>query len=88
MKHFGNDLPINYFGNDGNDFPVGDDFRKVHLLVNPTTGNTTPPTLATGTTYDSTEIDEDSGKIIYTEFRAPISRASDSTEDIKIVAEF
>ncbi len=81
-------LNIRLIGNDGNDFPVGDDFRKVHLLVNPTTGNTTPPTLATGTTYDSTEIDEDSGKIIYTEFRAPISRASDSTEDIKIVAEF
>ena len=81
-------LNVRLIGNDGNDFPVGNHFRKVHLLVNPTTGDTTPPTLATGTTYDSNEIDEDSGSIIYTEFRAPIHRQSDSTEDIKIVAEF
>ncbi|NWJ44023.1 hypothetical protein HX837_07485 [Marine Group I thaumarchaeote] len=33
-------------------------------------------------------MDDDSGEIIYTEFRAPINRASDSTEDIKLVMEF
>ena len=73
-------------GNDGSDFPVGDDFRKVHLLVNPLL--TTDSSAATATTYDSTEIEDDSGQIIYTEFRAPINRASDSTEDIKLVMEF
>jgi len=71
-------------GNDGGDFPVGDDFRKVHLLVNPTVSNVA----ASAGTYDGSEIDDDSGKIIYTEFRAPINRASDSTEDIKLVMEF
>ena len=34
------------------------------------------------------ELDQDSGSIIYTEFRGPIIRASDSTEDIKLVCEF
>ena len=71
-------------GNDGSDFPVGDDFRKVHLLINPLVSGSA----ATATTYDSTEMDDDSGEIIYTEFRAPINRASDSTEDIKLVMEF
>ena len=74
-------------GVDGNDFPVGDDFRKVHLLINPkvsSTGNA----LATATTYNASELLDDSGEIIYTEFRAPINRSSDSTEDIKLVVEF
>ena len=71
-------------GNEGADFPVGDDFRKVHLLANPTTGGAA----ATGTTYNGSEIDDGSGSIIYSEFRAPIMRASDSTEDIKLVVEF
>ena len=71
-------------GNDGSDFPVGDDFRKVHLLINPLVSGSA----ATATTYDATEMDDDSGEIIYTEFRAPINRASDSTEDIKLVMEF
>ena len=74
-------------GVDGNDFPVGDDFRKVHLLINPKeSGSGTPA--ATATTYSKAELLEDSGEIIYTEFRAPINRASDSTEDIKLVVEF
>ena len=77
-------LNARLIGNEGADFPVGDDFRKVHLLSNPTTG-TLP---ATGTTYNAQEIDDGSGTIIYTEFRTPINRASDSTEDIKLVVEF
>jgi hypothetical protein len=71
-------------GNEGSDFPVGDDFRKVHLLANPKTGGVA----ATSTTYNGAEIDDGSGSIIYSEFRAPITRASDSTEDIKLVVEF
>ncbi|NWJ43785.1 hypothetical protein HX837_06260 [Marine Group I thaumarchaeote] len=43
---------------------------------------------ATASTYSGAEIKDDSGQIIYTEFRAPINRASDSTEDIKLVMEF
>ncbi|MDP7367236.1 MAG: hypothetical protein QGH83_08245, partial [Candidatus Pacebacteria bacterium] len=85
-------------GADGSgDFPVGNDFRKVILIVNPTASNV----LASASTYygpqwgDPTpvgeglgELDEDSGEIIYVEYRAPINRVADQTEDIKIVAEF
>jgi hypothetical protein len=56
---------------------------------------TNPVTLAGGNTisFDSTghanpELQADSGNIIYAENRRPISRASDQTEDIKIVVEF
>ena len=38
--------------------------------------------------YASPELEHDSGNIIYVENRRPISRASDQTEDIKIVIEF
>jgi len=51
-------------------------------------------TLANGFTitftdgYVNPEVQPDSGNIIYTENRSPISRATDQTEDIKIVVEF
>jgi hypothetical protein len=51
-------------------------------------------TLANGFTvtftngYANPELQPDSGNIIYTENRSPISRATDQTEDIKIVVEF
>jgi hypothetical protein len=51
-------------------------------------------TLANGFTitfadgYVNPELQPDSGNIIYTENRSPISRATDQTEDIKIVVEF
>ena len=47
-------------------------------------GNTT--TFTSG--YSNPELQPDSGKVIYIENRRPISRASDQTEDIKIVIEF
>ena len=80
-------LNARLIGLDGSDFPINDDFRKVHLIINPkvsAAGNA----LATATTYSASEILSDSGSIIYTEFRAPINRAPDSTEDIKLVIEF
>ena len=77
-------LNIRLIGNEGADFPIDDDFRKVHLVANPTASGSA----ATGSTYNSSELDQDSGSIIYTEFRGPIVRASDSTEDIKLVCEF
>ena len=51
-------------------------------------------TLAGGTNlvftsgYANPELDPNSGNILYVENRRPISRASDQTEDIKIVVEF
>ena len=44
--------------------------------------------VATAATYATPELQPDSGKVIYVENRRPISRASDQTEDIKIVVEF
>jgi hypothetical protein len=38
--------------------------------------------------YANPELEPDSGDILYVENRRPISRASDQTEDIKIVVEF
>lgn len=43
---------------------------------------------ATASTYENPELQPNSGKVIYIENRRPISRASDQTEDIKIVVEF
>ena len=38
--------------------------------------------------YATPELDRDSGEVIYVENRRPISRASDQTEDIKVVVEY
>ena len=43
-------------------------------------------TLVSG--YATPELAADSGNIIYLENRKPIQRASDQTEDIKIIIEF
>ena len=79
-------LNARLIGYEGADFPVGPtgQFRKVHLLSNPQSGGN----LATATTYNALEMDDGTGQMIYTEFRTPINRASDSTEDIKLVVEF
>ena len=73
-------------GIEGGDFPVGDDFRKVQILINPILVDGTTP--ATSSVYQKSELKSDTGSILYSEFRGPINRASDSTEDIKIVCEF
>ena len=61
----------------------------------PAQPGTNPVTLAGGNTlqfnstgYAQPELQPDSGNIIYVENRRPISRASDQTEDIKVVVEF
>jgi len=79
-------LNTRLIGNDGTDFPVNDDFRKVHLVVNPKIADDSA--IASENTYSKSELLQDSGEIIYSEFRAPINRAPDSTEDIKLVVEF
>ena len=71
-------------GTEGGDLPVGDDFRKIGLLLNPTVSGSQ----ANATTYTKAEIDNNSGEVLYIEYRAPIVRATDQTEDIKLVAEF
>ena len=77
-------INIRLVGTEGGDFVVGDDFRKVILIANPFAGGSA----ATATTYTGAELDDDSGEQIYIEYRAPINRASDQTEDVKLVVEF
>jgi hypothetical protein len=81
-------LNVRLTGTEGGDFAVGDDFRKVVLIANPFASGSA----ATATTYSgagaSNELDNDSGEMIYVEYRAPINRASDQTEDVKLVVEF
>ena len=77
-------INVRLTGTEGGDFVVGDDFRKVILITNPTASGAA----ATATTYSGTELDDDSGEQIYVEYRAPINRASDQTEDVKLVVEF
>ena len=38
--------------------------------------------------YAASELDHDSGDVVYIENRAPITRASDQTENVKLVIEF
>jgi len=77
-------MNVRLTGTEGGDFVVGDDFRKVILIANPFVSGSA----ATATTYSGAEMDDDSGEQIYIEFRAPINRASDQTEDVKLVVEF
>jgi hypothetical protein len=77
-------MNIRLVGTEGGNFQVGDDFRKVILIANPNAGGA----LATAATYTGAGLDDDSGEQIYVEYRAPINRASDQTEDVKLVVEF
>ena len=77
-------MNVRLTGTEGGDFVVGDDFRKVILITNPNASGAA----ATATTYSGAELDDDSGEQIYVEYRAPINRASDQTEDVKLVVEF
>jgi len=77
-------MNVRLTGTEGGDFIVGDDFRKVILIANPLVGGAA----ASATTYSGAELDDDSGEQIYVEYRAPINRASDQTEDVKLVVEF
>lgn len=77
-------------GRDGDgDFETGEnaEFRKVHILVNPKESGGDME-IATGPTYRASELQQDTGTMLYSEFRPPIFRSTDSTEDIKLVVEF
>jgi len=77
-------------------------FTGANTITGDTSGAATTPsatssenvTLAGGTVltftsgYTNPELEPNSGHILYVENRRPISRASDQTEDIKIVVEF
>jgi len=71
-------------------------FRGTNVITGQSSGATGTPTTTTSTInsqsftsgYSASEIDADSGDILYIENRAPITRAADQTENIKLVIEF
>ena len=54
----------------------------------PTSSTSTIDSVSFTSGYSASEIDHDSGDILYIENRAPITRAADQTENIKLVIEF
>jgi hypothetical protein len=54
----------------------------------PSTSSTTVDNIAFTSGYNSGEIDEDEGDVMYIENRSPITRASDQTENVKLIIEF
>jgi hypothetical protein len=54
----------------------------------PTTSTSTINNVSFTSGYASSEIDHDTGDILYIENRAPITRAADQTENIKLIIEF
>ena len=54
----------------------------------PTTSTSTINNVSFTSGYSSPEIDHDSGDVLYVENRAPITRAADQTENIKLIIEF
>lgn len=54
----------------------------------PSSSSSTVDSAVFASGYSTPELQPDSGDIIYIENRRPISRASDQTEDIKIIVEF
>ena len=84
-------INVRLVGTESGVFETGDDFRKVILLANPL--QESDSAVATATRYGPTVagasgLKHDSGTMIYVEYRMPINRASDQTEDIKLVVEF
>ena len=71
-------------------------FSGTNLITGQSSSANGTPTTATKTLnsqsftsgYSASEIDADSGDILYIENRAPITRAADQTENIKLVIEF
>jgi hypothetical protein len=71
-------------------------FSGANTITGADSGVTRTPSTSTSTVdnvsftsgYASAELDADSGDVIYAENRAPITRASDQTENVKLVIEF
>jgi len=58
------------------------------VTATPSSSTTTVDSVAFTSGYAGSEIDEDTGDVIYVENRAPITRASDQTENVKLIIEF
>jgi len=58
------------------------------VTATPSSSTTTVDSISFTSGYNSGEIDEDTGDVIYIENRSPITRASDQTENVKLIIEF
>jgi len=58
------------------------------VTATPSSSTTTVDNVAFTSGYNSGELDADTGDIVYIENRAPITRASDQTENVKLIVEF
>ena len=58
------------------------------VTATPSSSSTTVDSVVFTSGYNSGEIDADEGDVIYIENRSPITRASDQTENVKLVIEF
>ena len=54
----------------------------------PSTSSTTVDSVVFSSGYNAGEIDADTGDVMYIENRSPITRASDQTENVKLIIEF
>jgi hypothetical protein len=54
----------------------------------PSTSSTTVDSVVFTSGYNAGELDADTGDVLYVENRAPITRASDQTENVKLIIEF
>ena len=84
-------INVRLVGTEAGIFETGDDFRKVILLANPLqeSNGAVATAVRYGPTVASTSgLKHDTGTMIYIEYRVPINRSSDQTEDIKLVVEF
>jgi hypothetical protein len=58
------------------------------VTATPSTASTTVDNISFTSGYASSELDADTGDVIYIENRAPITRAADQTENVKLIIEF
>ena len=58
------------------------------VTATPSSSTTTVDSIVFTSGYNSGEIDEDTGDVLYIENRSPITRASDQTENVKLIIEF
>ena len=58
------------------------------VTATPSSSTTTVDSISFTAGYNSGEIDADTGDVIYVENRSPITRASDQTENVKLIIEF
>ena len=58
------------------------------VTATPSSSSTTVDSIVFTSGYNSGEIDEDTGDVLYIENRSPITRAADQTENVKLIIEF